>query len=162
MDVALAIGETGGSSWLEVKVGEIRRTQRGTVGVLWARCPLEAAIKVAEAGRLMVGWFSARVELLRRRYRLLQCFRCLAVGHVRNRCPRSIEEQLVTIVVAKVTWRGNVGLGPDARFAKNGDWMLVIVRGREGCRPVVPVRSPQSRAESAVRRPAGPGVGNGA
>jgi len=34
-DVALAIGEVGGTSWLEIKVREIRRTQRGLyVGTL--------------------------------------------------------------------------------------------------------------------------------
>jgi len=53
-DVALALGEAGGTSWLNIKTDDIRRTQRG-MGMLWARCPLEAAIKVAEAGRLTVG-----------------------------------------------------------------------------------------------------------
>jgi len=83
-DVAIALGEAGETSWLQIKVGDIRRTPRG-LGIMWARCPLEAAIKVAEVGRLTVGWSSARVELLKRRP--LQCYRCLAVGHVRTRCP---------------------------------------------------------------------------
>jgi len=61
--------------------------------ILWAHCPLEATIKVAEAGRLIVGWSSARVELLRRRP--LQCFRCLAVRHVRTRCPNIIDRSAV-------------------------------------------------------------------
>jgi len=52
-DVAMAIGEVGGTSWLEIKTGEIRRTLRG-MGALWVRCPLEAAIRVAEQSRLMV------------------------------------------------------------------------------------------------------------
>jgi len=52
------------------------------------RCPLEAAIRVAEQGRLAVE-SSAPVELLRRRP--LQCFRCLAVRHVRTRCPSQID-----------------------------------------------------------------------
>jgi len=54
-DVTLVIGEAGGTSWLDIKTGEIRRNQRG-MGAMWASCPLEAAIKVAEAGRMMVGW----------------------------------------------------------------------------------------------------------
>jgi len=63
-DVALALGEIGGTSWLEIRTVEIRRNQRG-MGVMWASCPLEAAIKVAEAGRVTVGWSSARMELLK-------------------------------------------------------------------------------------------------
>jgi len=43
-DVALAIGTVRNTSWMEVKTSEITRTQRG-MGILWARCPLEAAIK---------------------------------------------------------------------------------------------------------------------
>jgi len=87
-DVALAIGTIWNTSWMEVKTGEIRRTQRG-MGVLWVRCPLDAAIKVTEAGRITVDWSSARVELLKRRP--LQCFRCLAIGHVRTQCPSAID-----------------------------------------------------------------------
>jgi len=53
-DVALAIGKIGDASWLDVKISNIRRTGRG-MGAMWARCPLEAAIKVAERGRITVG-----------------------------------------------------------------------------------------------------------
>ncbi|XP_053989833.1 uncharacterized protein LOC128882277 [Hylaeus volcanicus] len=37
------------------------------------------------AGRLLVGWSSARVEALPAR--ALRCFRCLELGHVRQKCP---------------------------------------------------------------------------
>jgi len=150
--VALAIGKIGGASWLDIKVGEVRRTQRG-MGMVWVCCPLEAAIKVAECGRLAVGWSSARVELLKRRP--LQCFKCLAVGHVRNRCPSQADRSSAC---------HNCGLdGHVARSCRDPLRCPVCVErsldaahraGSEGCRPVPPGRFSPTRAGSAERRAA--------
>jgi len=118
MDVALAIGKLGDTSWLEIKTGEIRRTQRG-MGMLWARCPFGAAIK-AEIGQLMVEWF-ARVELPR--CHPLQCFRCLAVSHVRNRCPSAMDRDSACHNCGgwggTYTWQGNVDPRPGVRGVKS-------------------------------------------
>jgi len=57
-DMALAIEEAGGASWLDIKTGEIRRNQR-RMGAMWASCPLDAAIRCdrswAVKGRLVFG-----------------------------------------------------------------------------------------------------------
>jgi len=149
IDVAIALGEAGGTSWLQIKVGEIRRTQRG-LGMMWARCPLEAAIKVAESGRLIVGWSSARVELLKRRP--LQCYRCLAVGHVRTRCPGLVDRSVAC---------HNCGRdGHKARECRSVARCPVCEErgldaghraGAEGCRPVVGGRPPPSNDGVAVQ-----------
>ncbi|XP_071576897.1 uncharacterized protein [Temnothorax nylanderi] len=51
---------------------------------VWVKCPVAAANEIAGKGRLLVGWLSARVQLLEQRP--LQCFCCLEGGHVRATC----------------------------------------------------------------------------
>lgn len=60
------------------------RVMRNGLGTIWARCPIETAIKVAENGSLRLGWTRARVELLKARK--LQCYRCMEFGHVASAC----------------------------------------------------------------------------
>lgn len=48
----------------------------------WVRCPVAAAKVAQEAG--WEGWTTARVEALLSRP--LQCYRCLELGHTRQRC----------------------------------------------------------------------------
>ncbi|XP_072934979.1 uncharacterized protein [Epargyreus clarus] len=82
-DVASAIAATCGCAIADVKVGEIRQ-RPSALGTVWVRCPLTAIRKLAAAKRLLVGWVSARVEILPARS--LQCFRCLEMGHARHQC----------------------------------------------------------------------------
>lgn len=84
-----AIAEAGGCSREEIKVGQKKIMIRG-LGVVWARCPLQAAVKIGGLRSLRIGWGSAGVELLQERP--LQCFRCLERGHVRAQC-RSKEDR---------------------------------------------------------------------
>ncbi|XP_072949830.1 uncharacterized protein [Epargyreus clarus] len=82
-DVANAIAMACGCIATEVRVGEIRR-RPSALGTAWVRCPLTTIRKLAAAKRLLVGWVSARVEILPSR--TLQCFRCLDTGHARHQC----------------------------------------------------------------------------
>ncbi|XP_072949802.1 uncharacterized protein [Epargyreus clarus] len=82
-DVADAIAVACGCVTADVKVGEIRR-RPSALGTAWVRCPLTAIRKLAAAKRILVGWVSARVEILPARS--LQCFRCLEMGHARHQC----------------------------------------------------------------------------
>lgn len=66
---------------------------RSGLGTVWLRCPVLAAKKVVEAGRLLVGWVSAQVKLLDARP--LRCFRCLEVGHVKARCKATVDRSLL-------------------------------------------------------------------
>lgn len=78
----------GGCDLEAIRVGPIRVARNG-LGTVWVRCPLQAALRVQADGRLRVGWSSARVTLLDRRP--LQCYRCLAAGHTRDRCPSGVD-----------------------------------------------------------------------
>lgn len=82
-DVLRAIAEVGGCDPCQIKVGEIKSSGRG-LGTVWVRCPVAVANKVVTAKKIRVGWINARVEALERRP--LQCFRCLAKGHVQAQC----------------------------------------------------------------------------
>ncbi|XP_072948772.1 uncharacterized protein [Epargyreus clarus] len=82
-NVADAIAVACGCVTADVKVGEIRR-RPSALGTAWVRCPLTAIRKLAAAKRILVGWVSARVEILPARS--LQCFRCLEMGHARHQC----------------------------------------------------------------------------
>jgi len=62
-DVVAMLAERGGCKEGDVRVGEIRRSP-STRGVVWASCPVAAAIKAARAGPARVGWAKVTVELL--------------------------------------------------------------------------------------------------
>ncbi|XP_070165623.1 uncharacterized protein [Polyergus mexicanus] len=79
-EALMALGGLGGG---DLRVGEIRRFSSGP-GTMWVRAPAVFIRRLAVAGRVRVGWTWAQVEVLRARP--LQCFRCLAIGHVRQRC----------------------------------------------------------------------------
>lgn len=76
----------GGCYTVDIKTGPIRTMANG-LGMVWAQLPAVAAAKVAEEGRIRIGWTVARVELLK--VRPLQCYRCWTFGHVQSTC-RSI------------------------------------------------------------------------
>ncbi|XP_052758247.1 uncharacterized protein LOC128202330 [Galleria mellonella] len=82
-EVAAAVAREGGCQVDQVRVGEVRRTRSG-VGTCWVKAPLQAVKKMTVAGRVRIGWVSAKAELLRQRP--LRCFRCLEEGHVRASC----------------------------------------------------------------------------
>jgi hypothetical protein len=64
----------------EIEVEDIR-TFRGGLGSAWIRCPLAAARKLTQEGRVILGLSAARVEAIAKRP--LQCFRYLELGHAR-------------------------------------------------------------------------------
>nr|XP_012224479.1 PREDICTED: uncharacterized protein LOC105673432 [Linepithema humile] len=74
----------GGCHKDDIRCGPIRRYKRG-MGSIWLQMPAIAAIKLAKEAKIRVGWTTAKVEVLQKRP--LQCYRCLARGHTRNRCP---------------------------------------------------------------------------
>lgn len=82
-DVAVAVARDGGCQTEGVKVGVIRPTPRG-VSSVWVRAPVAAVKKIGKLGRLLIGWVSARAEVLQPR--TLRCYRCLQSGHVRAQC----------------------------------------------------------------------------
>ncbi|XP_047990148.1 uncharacterized protein LOC125229370 [Leguminivora glycinivorella] len=87
-EVVAAVARAGECTQDQVKAGEIRRDHTG-LGTVWVRCPVTAAKKVSDGGRFLVGWSSAQVKLLEPR--ILRCYRCLEVGHVRAQCQAQID-----------------------------------------------------------------------
>lgn len=82
-EVAAAIAGVGDCSEELIKASDIRRNPAG-IGTAFVRCPVTAAKKVVDKGRILIGWVSAQIKLLSPRPQ--QCFRCLEVGHVREQC----------------------------------------------------------------------------
>lgn len=82
-ELKYVVTQTGGCHESEVRVGPIRRNVDG-LGIAWIKCPLSAANKIMERGRLQIGWANARIQMLETRP--LQCFRCLEGGHVKDQC----------------------------------------------------------------------------
>lgn len=72
----------------DVKISATRRTNRGT-GLAWIQCPVEAAMKILENKNIIIGWTTVTCALLESRP--LRCFRCLELGHSRNRCNNQID-----------------------------------------------------------------------
>lgn len=87
-EVVEAVAAAGGCPPEAVKTGEIRIPDAG-MATIWVQCPAAAARKIEKAGAVEVGWSTARVAVLA--VRLLQCFRCLAIGHVRQRCTSTVD-----------------------------------------------------------------------
>ena len=83
-EVRERVAAEGGCNIEEVKTGEImRRSPRG-LGTVWVQCPALAAKALADKGKIIIGWVSARVEVLKARPMI--CFRCLEKGHTAGSC----------------------------------------------------------------------------
>ena len=78
-----ALALAAGCSSEDVQIGEIG-VSRGGLGSAWIKCPVAGARKLAQAGKVVLGWSIARVSAIPKRP--LQCFKCLELGHVRATC----------------------------------------------------------------------------
>nr|XP_033200251.1 uncharacterized protein LOC117162488 [Bombus vancouverensis nearcticus] len=85
-ELRLALASAAGCGCAEVHVGEIGAT-RGGLGTVWIMCPVAGVRKLAQAGKIALGWSTARIRAIPERP--LQCFRCLELEHVRATCVSS-------------------------------------------------------------------------
>ena len=83
-EVIAAVAATGDCSENDIRIGEIKKRSPRGLGAVWIQCPTAAAKKLADKGRISIGWVAARVEVLRARP--LTCFRCLEKGHTAKNC----------------------------------------------------------------------------
>lgn len=60
-----------GSCEYEINIGDIRPMRNGLY-MTWVQCPLVVAVKLADRGKIKLGWSIARIELLKPK----QCFKC--------------------------------------------------------------------------------------
>ncbi|XP_045494196.1 uncharacterized protein LOC123693240 [Colias croceus] len=91
-DVVAAISRAGECPTEHVKCSGLRVGSRGSTSA-WVSCPIAAAKKVAQVGRIQVGWISASVTL--GKVKPQRCFRCLEVGHVRAECNSLVDRSNV-------------------------------------------------------------------
>ncbi|XP_013166458.1 PREDICTED: DNA-binding protein HEXBP-like [Papilio xuthus] len=87
-EVVESVAREGGCAADAVRSGRLTVGPRGD-GSLWLSVPVAAAKKVTDAGRVRVGWTSARVVLLASRP--TRCFRCLETGHMGAKCPGEVD-----------------------------------------------------------------------
>ncbi|XP_063529759.1 uncharacterized protein LOC134740966 [Cydia strobilella] len=87
-EVVASVALEGGCLVDAIKSGTISQGRTGS-GSLWLTCPVAAAKKILESGRLRVGWVSARVVLLETKP--LRCYKCLETGHVGAKCDRGVD-----------------------------------------------------------------------
>ncbi|CAH2092502.1 unnamed protein product [Euphydryas editha] len=88
--VATAVAKVGKCDAGDVKVGAIAVGPGGLGGTV-VRCPIPAAKALAEARRLLVGWSSARVQVLEQRP--MRCFKCMGIGHTRPTCLAAVDRR---------------------------------------------------------------------
>uniref|UniRef100_A0A2A4JDP3 CCHC-type domain-containing protein n=1 Tax=Heliothis virescens TaxID=7102 RepID=A0A2A4JDP3_HELVI len=87
-EVAAAIAKAGNCPPDQIKTGIIRRGFSG-LGTVQVSCPVAAANKISNGKRLLVGWVSAQVSILKPKP--LRCYRCLDEGHVGVQCTSEVD-----------------------------------------------------------------------
>ncbi|CAG9568422.1 unnamed protein product [Danaus chrysippus] len=83
-EICLALADNTGVSPNDFKVGLITHGYTG-VGSTITACPIETIAKLAEVGRLCVGWSAATIRVLEQRP--MRCHRCYDIGHPQQLCP---------------------------------------------------------------------------
>lgn len=87
-EISYELEKLSGCPPRDLKVSPISAMRDG-MGIAWAYCPLEYAIKIAEKGNITLGWTVVRTELMKKRP--IQCFRCWKFGHARTNCKSDID-----------------------------------------------------------------------
>lgn len=88
-EVISAVALNGGCREEEVTAEEIRQRTLRLLGMIWIRCPVAAARRIVQNGKITIEWSSAKVERLPARS--MQCFRCLRTGHVKSQCRSAVD-----------------------------------------------------------------------
>jgi len=69
------------------------KSGRDRLGIIYVRCPLTAAVKLLECRGVQLGWSVVKLEVVDDKP--IQCFKCLAPGHVFYNCPSNVERRNV-------------------------------------------------------------------
>jgi hypothetical protein len=86
-----ALALAAGCGGAEVQVEEIGAF-RGGLESVWVKCPVAGARKLAQAGKVTLGWSTARIIAIPKRpLQCFKCFKCLELGHVRATCVPTVD-----------------------------------------------------------------------
>jgi hypothetical protein len=95
-----ALASAAGCSSAEGQVGEIG-ISRGGLGSAWIKCPVAGARKLAQEGKVKLGWSIAKVIAIPKRP--LQCYRCLEMGHVQATCVSSVDRRHLCYIFGRTS-----------------------------------------------------------
>lgn len=154
-DVQDAIARKTGCSPDAVRVGPIRPSPGGARSV-WTQCPVAVAKHLADTGRLLVGWGSARVVVLDARP--MRCYMCWGLGHVSRKCDSGVD-------LSKHCFRCGVPGHLASACSANPHCLLCAAAGRpanhaagrKDCKP--PVRSTKESTTSSAAQSEEPSQG---
>lgn len=82
--VEATVASFGGCPQDQVRVTEVR-SGPGGMGTAFVSCPVTVAKKLVEAGKIGIGWTTAKVVEVEQRP--MRCFKCMGLGHTRPTCP---------------------------------------------------------------------------
>ncbi|XP_046972337.1 uncharacterized protein LOC124539057 [Vanessa cardui] len=142
-EVVAAVAGEGDCAAGAIRPGAIVWGPRGS-GSLWLSCPITAAKKVVEVGRIRVGWVSARVTLLEPRP--LRCFRCLEGGHMGAKCDRGVDRSRLCFRCGLPDHRARDCTAAEAKCA------ICSAAGKPAAHAVGSKGCPGSRARPAPRK----------
>lgn len=146
-EVIAAVAQQGDCPRECVKVGPLRNDSWGHSSI-WVSCPVVAAKKLGTGGRLLVGWVSAQVTLLKPRP--MRCYRCLQNGHVRAACTSDVDRSYdcyrCGITGHKVA--SCQAAAPKCSLCAAADRPADHMLGSKKCSPPKPKRRAQTTAES--------------
>jgi hypothetical protein len=127
--LALAAGCDGAKVQVE-EIGIQRRSRLG-LGAL----PVSLARKLAQAGKIALGWSTARVEAIAKRP--LQCFKCLELGHVRATCVSTVDRSHLCYRCGEVGYRARdcPASAPKCPLCEPLEALAAHRMGREACCP---------------------------
>ncbi|XP_072761523.1 uncharacterized protein [Anoplolepis gracilipes] len=83
-EIVAAISGEGKCGFSDVKVGAFVKAPRTGLNTVLVQCPIDAANKLTQMGKVPISWYKLPIELLPRLP--LRCFKCMEEGHVQQQC----------------------------------------------------------------------------
>ncbi|XP_072750485.1 uncharacterized protein [Anoplolepis gracilipes] len=83
-EIVAAISGEGKCGFSDVKVGAFVKAPRTGLNTLLVQCPIDAANKLIQMGKVPISWYRLPIELLPQLP--FRCFKCMEEGHVQQQC----------------------------------------------------------------------------
>ncbi|KYN28355.1 hypothetical protein ALC57_02227 [Trachymyrmex cornetzi] len=124
------------------------------MGTVWVQCPTLVAANISNDRKIRIGWSWARIDILKKRP--LRCFKCLARGHVRQKCLNEMDRSGACFNCGETDHTIHVcRYRPCCPVCKERGFPYNHKAGSENCRPVPPILMRTNGNINAGRRTAG-------